>query len=422
MVQIVFEAGRVGIADRKGLDRQGLGRVGAQLDQLARHADLVGEFYQGLAPLGLFDFAGSGEQGVEVAEHLQKLGGGFDAYARSARNIVGAVARQGLDLDHLFRTHAELFDHLFAADAGLFDRVHQADPFAHQLHQVLVGRDDHHLAAPIARGAGIGGDQIIGLETRLLDRADPEGGRRLAHHGELGDQVLGRRRTVGLVEGVDVAAKGLAGTVEHDGEVRRRIVGMGVAHVADQLPQHVAKARDRPDRRAVRLARQRRQGVIGAENISRTIDEIETEGFCGFCGAHAPSIEGEKRKRKAPLADQTVQPQTLQRPVMRLGGVLQIDGLFKGDAQIGVFAPDHPAIIELAIAHLDHLEPVRRHRTGRQTELGAIEGKIAQGAVDVHAAVLEHDLSTQKHALAKRPAFFILCCGEKARGHGGSAP
>ena len=48
-------------------------------------------------------------------------------------------------------------------------------------------------------------------------------------------------------------------------------------HVAQQLPQHVAEPADRAQRQAVALARQRRQGVIGAEQIPRSVDQEEAD-------------------------------------------------------------------------------------------------------------------------------------------------
>src|SRR3546814_20490862 len=55
-------------------------------------------------------------------------------------------------------------------------------------------------------------------------------------------------------------------------------------HMADRLVmlglvaqgrEHVAEAGDGTDRHAVRLAGQRRQRVIGAEDIARAVDEVE---------------------------------------------------------------------------------------------------------------------------------------------------
>src|SRR5690606_39728593 len=44
-----------------------------------------------------------------------------------------------------------------------------------QLHQVLVGRHDHDLATGIAYLAGIGGDQVVGLETGQFDTGHAKG-------------------------------------------------------------------------------------------------------------------------------------------------------------------------------------------------------------------------------------------------------
>ena len=76
------------------------------------------------------------------------------------------VARQSLHIDDLFRRHAELLDHLVAADALGFHAVEHRDAGAHELHQVLVGRDDRHVAAGIDRRLGIGRDQVVGLDSR----------------------------------------------------------------------------------------------------------------------------------------------------------------------------------------------------------------------------------------------------------------
>jgi len=133
--------------------------------------------------------------------------------------------------------------------------------------------------AGVARLAGVGGDQVVGLVARQLDAMDAEGRRGGAHQLELRNQVLRRRRAVGLVLVIEVVAERLLRMVEHHGQVGRRI-GLG-AHVDQQLPQHVAEAGDRPDGQAVALARQRRQGVIGAEDIARPVHQIQM-AFAGL--------------------------------------------------------------------------------------------------------------------------------------------
>lgn len=218
---------------------------------------------------------GAGQKGVEVAVFLDQLGGGLGADAGGAGDIVGAVADQGLDLDHLVGGDAELFEHGLLGEAALLHRVPHDDRGADQLHQVLVGGDDHRLAAGVADAAGIGGDQVVGLPAGQFDAVDAEGGGGLAHQRKLRDQILGRGRAVGLVEVVHLIAEGLFRMVEDGDQMGRAVVAL---HVADQLPQHVAVALDGADGQAVGLARQGRQRVVGAEDIGRGIDHPQPDG------------------------------------------------------------------------------------------------------------------------------------------------
>ena len=78
--------------------------------------------------------------------------------------------------------------------------------------------------ARLGRGARIGGDQVVRLPVVQLDRRDAERVGRLAHQGELRDQLLGRRRTVRLVLVVDAVAECLPPGVEDHREVRAGVV------------------------------------------------------------------------------------------------------------------------------------------------------------------------------------------------------
>ena len=85
-----------------------------------------------------------------------------------------------------------------------------------------------------------------------------------------------------------------------------RWVGSSVRlHLAQQLPQHVAEAEHGVDLQAVRLAGERRQRVIGAEDVARAVDQedvvalLEGRGYgrgCGvasdldFCAGMTPNI------------------------------------------------------------------------------------------------------------------------------------
>ncbi len=137
-------------------------------------------------------------------------------------------------------------------------------------------------------GAGIGGDQIVGLVIRPLDARDVEGVGRLAHQLELRHEIVRRVRAMRLVLVVELVAEAHARAVEDDGEV----VGVGLLQ---QLEEHVAIAQHRADRRAVG-AGQRRQRVIGAEDVAGAVDEIDVPQRSAH-GGDAPGLRGRAHAR-----------------------------------------------------------------------------------------------------------------------------
>ena len=187
----------------------------AQGDQPLRDPRLLGVLEQVLAALGLLDRGGVGEQAFQIAELLEQLRRGLDPDARHARHVVRSVAGEREDVAHLLRPDPEALDHLGAVDRFLLHRVVHLHALTDQLHQVLVGGDDDHLAAGRARLAGVGGDDVVGLVAVELDHRQAERLGRLAHHLELRHQVVGRLEAVRLVVGVDGVAKARLALVEH---------------------------------------------------------------------------------------------------------------------------------------------------------------------------------------------------------------
>ncbi len=260
----------VGIVHRDVGDRHVQFDVIVEGDELLRQPGLVGMLDQALAAFLLLDLAGALQQRLEVAEFANELRCGLDADAGDARHIVGRIADQGLDLDHLVGGHAELLDHLGNADAAVLHGVVHHDAVIHELHQVLVGRHDGGGGAGLAGLPRIGRDQVVGFEAALFDRWQVEGAHRRADKSELRNQVARRIGPMRLVVRVHVSAERLFRLVEHDREVGRLLAGL---HIAQQLPQHVAEAEDGVDLQSVRLAAERRQRVIGAEDVARAIDQ-----------------------------------------------------------------------------------------------------------------------------------------------------
>jgi hypothetical protein len=175
--------------------------VGAQFDELTGNTRQFGIGDDVFAALDLLDLAGAGEQRFEIAELFQQLGCGLRADARNTGHVVGRIAGHRLQVDHLFRRHAPFLDDLGNADLLVLHRSYICTFGSDELHQVLVGGDDGDIvAAGFAGLAGIGGDDVVGLEAFHLDAGQVEGARRMADQAELRDQVFRRGRTVGLVE------------------------------------------------------------------------------------------------------------------------------------------------------------------------------------------------------------------------------
>ena len=157
-----------------------------------------------------------------------------------------------MHVDNLIGRHAELLDDLFAAECLVLHAIEHDDAGAHELHQVLVRRDDRYVAAIIDHLASIGGDQIVGLVALLLDAGDVERFDRIANKRKLRNKLFGRRRTVRLVVLVNGIAEVLARRIENDGDVGR---GFGGLRLAQQLPQHGAEAMHGTNRQTIRWPR-----------------------------------------------------------------------------------------------------------------------------------------------------------------------
>ena len=240
--------------------------------QLLRQPRLLGERGQVLAALGLLDLGCVREQVLKIAVLAKQFRRRLRADARHARHVVGGIADQRLRLDHLLWADAEFFDDLLGTDAAVLHGVVHDDAVADELHQILVGRDNCRRRAGLAGEPRVGGDQVVGFEANLLQVRQLEGTHGVADERELRAQVLGRFRPVRLVFGIHFISEGLFRLVEHHGEMGRLVLRL---HLGQELPQHVAEAEHGVDLQPVRFARQRRQCVIGAEDVAGAVDQEE---------------------------------------------------------------------------------------------------------------------------------------------------
>ena len=275
---------RVRIFDGGAIERLLDRHVFVEFDKAAGKPGLISEFRQPLAAHLLLDERRMSEQRFEISVLADQLGGRLDADARDARHVVDGVARERLHLHHLGGRHAELLQHLRFADHLVLHGVEHGDARLDELHQILVGRDDHNLAAGFHRVARIGRDDVVGLEALLLDASHVEGAHGVADQRELRHKLRRRIGPVRLVFGGNRVAEARLAVVEDDREMAGPLLAL---RFTQKLPQHVAEAVDRADRQAVGGPCQRRQRVKGAEDIARAVDEIDAAsgrdgGLCAF--------------------------------------------------------------------------------------------------------------------------------------------
>ena len=236
------------------------------------HLDLVAFLDQGLAALGLLDLFGAVEKLFERAEFVDQKRGGLDADAGRAGDVVDAITGQCLHIDDAIRADAEFLDHAVAVDAFVLHRIEHFDAAADKLHQVFVRGNDGASPSGLAGLGRQSGDDVVGLEAFNLFAGDVERLGCSARQGELRHEVFGRWRSVCLVEVVEIIAEAFAGVVKDHGGMGGG-VGAGVAF--DIAVQHVAEPGHGPDGQPVGFARQGRQGMIGAEDERRAVDQVQ---------------------------------------------------------------------------------------------------------------------------------------------------
>ena len=299
---------RVRIFDGRKIERMLDRHSPVEFDEAARKPGLIGEFHEPFAAHFLLDERRMSEQRFEIAMFADQFGRRLDADAGDAWHIVNGIAGKRLHLHHLLGRHAELLQNLSLADHLVLHGVEHGDARLDELHQILVRRNDDHLAAGLHGLARIGRDDVVSLEALLLDASHIEGAHRVADQRELRHKLRRRFGAVRLVFRRNLVAEALSAVIENNREVGRPLLAL---RLAQKLPQHVAETVDCADGQAIGGARQRRQRMEGAENIARAVDEIDAAagrdaGYCAFAffgGAlgdlgksHGPNIGAKSRR------------------------------------------------------------------------------------------------------------------------------
>lgn len=144
----------------------------------------------------------------------------------SPRSVGVLRGRQSVLLDDRVRGEAGQFAHPLA---GVEDRHVLAD----QLQRIAVAGDHQHAVALVFGLGGQGGDQVVGLEARLGEHRDAQGGQDLLGDVDLAVELVGRRRPIGLVLRIALGRKvcrdtSKAAAMWVGASSRRRLISMAV--------------------------------------------------------------------------------------------------------------------------------------------------------------------------------------------------
>ncbi len=311
---VLLQEGRERIGGNRGereiLQRDRQGAIFLQLDQHARQPRHLCLLDQAFAQLARLHRRRGGQRAFQAAMFLDQLGRGLRSDAADAGDVVDRIAHQGEHVAHQLWRNPELLDHFGHVDALVLHRIEHVDAaaraarlalvaFPDELHQILVRGNDGDVPPAPGRLARVGGDEVVRLEIVFLDAGQAEGPRRVANQRKLGDEVLRRRRAVRLVLIVKGIAERSAALVQDHGQMRRAV---RLVEVIGQLPQHGGIAIDRTDRDAAGI-RERGQAMVGAEDIGRSIDQIEVlprfhfGGLAGTWGNASTAAKTARRRR-----------------------------------------------------------------------------------------------------------------------------
>ena len=174
--------------------------------------------------------AGVRQQVLEVSPAPDQLGRSLGSDPRDPGDVVRRVSGQRAQVEQLGGRNAKAALDFLLVVAAVLHAVEQHHALAHQLHQVLVARDD--------RDPGVRGrpphqrrDHVVGLEPGDLEDRDLEGLHQLARDRDLRREILGLRVAGRLVLRVELVAEVLPARVEDHQQVVGRLL-------ADHLSEH----------------------------------------------------------------------------------------------------------------------------------------------------------------------------------------
>ncbi len=202
---------------------------------------------------------------LQILETREQGGRRHLAHALHAGDVVARIAHQGQEVAHLLGTDPHPLGKILGAPLLSPRQVVLTDPGSEELTEILVTGDEKDLAAAAALVPAEGRQQVVGLEARLAEGGQTHLFAQRPAEVELGNEILGRGCTVGLVEGIDLVAKGGGPGIEGD----RDPSGVGLA---EQTGQGHAQPQGGVDRRAVGSV-DGAYGIVRAEDVGGSVDQ-----------------------------------------------------------------------------------------------------------------------------------------------------
>ena len=199
----------------------------------------------------------------------QPLHGRLRADLVDARHVVDCVTDQRQVIDDPVRRDAELGNDAGDVEPLIAHGVDQRDPVVHQLCQVLVAGGDDHLVTGGRAHPGQRTDGVVGFDAGHLQHRPAQQAHHFVDGGDLGAQVVGHGRALGLVLVVPGIAEGGAMGVEDAG-------GMAAGAAADDLLTQPLHHRDQTVDGAggeAVGAPQVRHGVVRPVQVAGSVDQ-----------------------------------------------------------------------------------------------------------------------------------------------------
>ena len=251
----------------------GDGEIAAEGRQALAHPGLLGVSHQVFAELRPGSRGGVFEHPFECPPLGQQSRRLLGPHQRDARDVVDAVAHQGLEVDDLFGRDSPIGLQFRGTPPGVLANLVNPHAGAEQLPQIFVVADNDHLDPLGDRPGGPGGDDVVGFPPRAFEIRDSERPDHLANHRELGNQFGGGLRPARLVLGIPGGPFDRSGGIGGTGQVGGLVLGQQV----EQVPRN---AKNRISRQTPRAGHFRNR-VEYLKDQRVEVDQIEGFGHQG---------------------------------------------------------------------------------------------------------------------------------------------